>query len=214
MPRLQPSEMVGRRFGRLIVLEEVPQPRRVAAGAWRCACDCGGRSTHTGNSLRTGKSTSCGCASSRLKGTRRTHGVSRTPLHLAWKGMHQRCNAKRGKSWKTYGSKGVVVCERWKSFEAFRDDMGPSFKEGLTLERDDSAGNYEPSNCRWIPKAQQSRNRCNVILLDTPWGKLTLPETARKIGLCTSSFVERYQKGWVGDQLFAPPLKSGRVSSQ
>ena len=90
-----------------------------------------------------------------------THGhaaAGGTPTYHAWKGMLQRCSIPFHADWPRYGGRGICVCDRWHSFENFLADMGDC-PEGLTLQRIDNDGNYEPGNCRWTTWEAQYRNR-------------------------------------------------------
>jgi hypothetical protein len=86
------------------------------------------------------------------------HRMSGTPEYNSWAGMIQRCTNRNHHAWKHYGGRGITVCDRWLSFEAFYEDMG-SRLEGLTLDRRDNDGNYEPGNCRWATWEEQAANR-------------------------------------------------------
>lgn len=81
---------------------------------------------------------------------------SKHPLYSRWSAMISRC---RNKKLKRYGGRGISVCERWLTFENFVEDMMPTFKPELTLDRRDNNGNYEKSNCRWITHEDQMMNR-------------------------------------------------------
>lgn len=87
------------------------------------------------------------------------HGYRYHRLYKIWLGMMQRCYSTNSINYSTYGLKGVKVYEQWHKIENFINDMYPTFMEGLTLDRRDTNGNYEPSNCRWVSRATQSRNR-------------------------------------------------------
>jgi hypothetical protein len=89
----------------------------------------------------------------------RTHGGVRTREHNSWRDMLARCYRRSSPNWQYYGGRGVSVCERWCAFANFLVDMGPR-PEGMTLDRIDPHGNYEPSNCRWAtPKQQRANHR-------------------------------------------------------
>lgn len=81
-----------------------------------------------------------------------------TPEYKSWLAMNQRCNDTNASNYYLYGDRGIKVCERWKSFQNFLEDMG-SRPERYTLDRINHDGNYEPSNCKWSSYHEQSRNR-------------------------------------------------------
>lgn len=89
----------------------------------------------------------------------RTHGQShRTRTYVSWDSMIQRCTNPKTKNWRWYGAMGVAVCDRWRKFANFYEDMGDR-PEGMTLDRINPAGNYEPGNCRWADSLTQGRNK-------------------------------------------------------
>lgn len=80
--------------------------------------------------------------------------------HQIWRSMKKRCKCPTNKDYPKYGARGIAVCERWESFDNFMADMGPRPSPSHSVERIDNDGNYEPSNCKWGTKIEQSRNRC------------------------------------------------------
>ena len=89
--------------------------------------------------------------------------------------MRKRCSLGMGEhrlDWPLYAGRGIVVCERWNDFEAFLADMGDC-PEGLTLDRIDVNGNYEPSNCRWATPLVQHMNRRNTVRVE--WEGVSVP---------------------------------------
>jgi hypothetical protein len=88
-----------------------------------------------------------------------THGQSTTKLYMIWATMLQRCNTPTSKRYHNYGGRGISVCPEWRTFEGFAADMGPTYQEGLSIERINVNGHYEPGNCTWIPMSEQAKNR-------------------------------------------------------
>lgn len=185
------AALVGQVFGLLTVIEE---SGRTAKGniEWLCRCSCGNTVTRDSTSLRLGRTTSCGCSS-----RSRTHGQTGTPLYRRWQAMLARTNSPSHSFYGYYGGRGIKVCERWRSFEAFAADMGPSFSPGLELDRIDTDGDYEPSNCRWATRTQQARNMSSNRRLTFRGHTMTVSEWAEVLGLKASTVRSRLNKhGW------------------
>lgn len=146
----------GERYGRLVVVAYAGNNRHQQR-QYTARCDCGVEIVVNGYALTNGNTQSCGCLQ-RERFTNRTHGLTGTPEYRVWKNMNQRCANPNGDDWERYGGRGITVCERWRnSFEAFLADMGPMPGPGYSIDREDSRGNYEPANCRWITISENSR---------------------------------------------------------
>lgn len=156
----------GEIYGLLTVLEEVAPAQMTGRRArkFKCVCQCRNQVVVFLWDLRSGKTVSCGCYNSRKTSERNfKHGMCDTGTYRSWTSMLSRCESRKNKDFWRYGGRGVGVCSRWKeSFKNFLEDMGEC-PLGLTLDRIDSDGNYEPDNCRWATRLVQSRNRRNVL---------------------------------------------------
>ena len=126
----------------------------------------------------------------------RTHGMREHPLYKTWAEMRYRCENPKKHNYKHYGAKGIKVCERWKSFPNFVADMGER-PGGMTLDRLNLAGDYEPSNCRWATKVQQMRNMSTNRLLTYNGLTKTLAEWSEITGIKIGTIWARLDvHGW------------------
>lgn len=127
-----------------------------------------------------------------------------SPEYRAWQAMRNRCNNPRGQDYAYYGGRGITVCKRWNSFDAFIEDMGPRPSPAHTLERRDTNKPYQPSNCCWATRAEQARNRRFRPVI---FGKYAC-EWAEITGLTIRGFYSRwwlYKQGrMTKTQLLAP----------
>jgi len=155
-----PIDIRGQKFGLLtpiVYLGEIGGQSGGKSG-WFCICDCGSCTIAQSGHLRAGSKKSCGCRE------RMSHGHSRkgqiTGTYTSWCSMKQRCLNPKQISYSYYGGKGVSICERWLKFENFLEDMGerPEWATG-GIDRIDPFGNYEPDNCRWVTRGEQSNNQ-------------------------------------------------------
>lgn len=80
--------------------------------------------------------------------------------YQAWADMRKRCNNPKYKQYKDYGGRGIKVCKEWDSFARFLCDVGLR-PTGLTLDRINNDGNYEPGNVKWSTRLEQVHNRRN-----------------------------------------------------
>lgn len=177
--------MIGQRFGRLVIQAEAV--RRKSYRHWSCLCDCGKLCNVRETSLKSGHTQSCGClgVERRLKATTKAnikHGRSKTRIYNVWASMLHRCRDPKNKRWSSYGGRGISVCDKWLRFENFLADMGER-PNGLTLDRIDVNGNYEPSNCRWATQLAQCNNTRFNVRIEHAGEIKTIAEWARSIGI-------------------------------
>lgn len=189
-------DLIGKRFGRWLILERATngtgsQPH------WLCRCDCGAEKRVAGQSLRSGKSTSCGCARGEQVAARNTtHGMSDTPEWAVWSSMHQRCTNKNAPAFADYGARGIYVCDRWNEFDAFIEDMGRRPSDDHTIERVENDGPYAPWNCVWATREDQARNRRSNRTLRLAGIAMPVVRWAELLRVPYGRLLGRLERGW------------------
>jgi len=165
-------DYTGKRFGRLVAIRF---SRRINKRTyWFFCCDCGTEKEIRADGVTGKRVESCGCLSRERAAdscvrTRTIHGDAKkrgadgvgrgiTRLHGIWDGMKARCLNKNRPAYKNYGGRGIKVCEEWQSdYLAFKAwALANGYADNLTIDRIDNDGNYEPSNCQWLSKSENS----------------------------------------------------------
>ena len=128
------------------------------------------------------------------------HGHARqgkiTPEWRAWSSMRSRCLLETHPAYDRYGGRGIEICERWESFEAFLEDMGPRPSTAHSLDRKDNNGDYTPENCRWSTRKEQTRNTRTNRLLTIDGVTKPAAEWAEEVGLKYAVLKDRLRNGW------------------
>lgn len=203
---------IGTRFGRLVVLGATFSTS-INARRMRCVvceCDCGNVKVAGVDRLRHGRTKSCGClqaseASRRL----RVHGGHRTLLYGVWATMLQRCKNPNVNCFHRYGGRGIYVCSEWSLFESFREwAISAGYEPGLTIERDNSDGPYEPSNCRWATRLEQGQNTSKCRMLHAFGETKTLSGWSRDSRCLVNRgcLRARLTRGWTVELSLTTPL--------
>mgnify|MGYP001580238567 CR=1 FL=1 len=157
-----PQDLTGLRFFRLTVLRKAE--KRPKNSYWICRCDCGNSRIVGRPGLINNKTKSCGCLNREITKMRcTTHDMTHSNTYRNWTSMKTRCYNENANRFKHYGGRGIVVCDRWKdSFKNFLEDVGQC-PRGYSLERIDNDIGYCKSNCMWIPRADQGKNKKTCV---------------------------------------------------
>jgi hypothetical protein len=195
---------IGQRYASLTVVGEAG---RTAASKvlWRCKCDCGEERLVVGSSLLDGRSKTCGCS-------RSSHGMRSTSIYAVFRAMQQRCYSKKAVGYPHYGGRGITICAEWladrRTFFAWAKRSG--YQEGLTIDRIDNDGNYEPDNCRWTDVLTQANNKRSNRFVEFCGERKTIAQWARSRGLSTNCLWGRIQNGWPIERALNMPSGSRR----
>ena len=193
------ANLSGNIYGKLIVTNFAYRKRsgKNYKYYWTCQCDCGGICTVESYNLKSGITKSCGCY---REDFRKKHNLTRTRLYRIWRNIRSRCNNPNTKNYKRYGGRGITVCDEWlneNDFMKFYDwALSNGYQDGLTLDRIDNNGNYEPNNCRWTTMEEQSQNTSKAINITYNNETYSLSKWSRKTGISRSTLYTRYKSGW------------------
>lgn len=201
-------------FGRLTVIEgPIFEARNgiTVTHFYKCRCECGNDHWVCHGNLRNGSTESCGCYQSERRGkTLKLHGESgknATSEWIAWSSMKARCSNPKGTDYKSYGGRGIAVCERWEnSYINFLEDMGRKPSPRHSLERNDVDGHYSPGNCKWATPEEQAANKQNSIRITMNGETLGIAEWSRRTGLTESVIRRRKSRGWSEERILTTPL--------
>lgn len=207
-----PFNLSGLTFGRLTVSDR--QGSNSKGTIWNCLCVCGSARVVSRKHLVSGGTKSCGCLAIENTVKRSTtHGKSRgkSRAYSAWQAMKRRCLYKKEIGWHNYGGRGISVCPEWvASFEAFYEHMGES-PDGLSLDRIDVNGNYEPGNCRWATDREQMNNIRPNVVLEIEGKRFTMKQAAEQLGTPYQRVKQRRGRKLPPHRWFDPPLNPQSV---
>ena len=200
-------DLTGHRYGLLTVIRKAGMSG--SQSLWECRCDCGTTSIKRLGNLRSGQTHSCGHLRSEVTGRLKTkHAMYGTPSYKSWSSMRTRCQNENNHKYPSYGGRGIIVCERWNSFELFFEDMGERPK-GTTLGRINNDGNYDLNNCEWQSNNCQARNKRNSALFVFNGKSATISEHCEGVGLNYNTVRTRiYSYGWNIERALTSPIYS------
>ena len=195
---------IGNKYGRLTVVSSAGKTKD-GRQQFFCVCECGKELVVLGKSLKSGNTKSCGCyrhEAGIVANT--THGMSKTHIYRIWASMKDRCFRPKNTNFQRYGGRGITVCQEWLSFENFWDwAKNNGYKEGLSIDRINANGNYEPSNCRWITMCEQASNKRSNVFFTFNGETHTMKQWSEITGINYYTMQNRYKAGKTIDEIFA-----------
>ena len=208
------KRLENQKFGRLTAIKEVGRTKS-GGSTWLCKCDCGGEKVVSSDSLRHGKTQSCGCIKREQNTEMCTiHGEAHSPIYHLWAGIKNRCYNRNEPKYANYGARGIKVSPEWESnYIAFRDwCLANGYSKGLTIERIDVNGDYSPLNCTFATQKVQQNNRTNNHRITYRGETKTLAQWANYLGMRYGMLEHRINRGWSIEDAFTIP-KGGKPSA-
>lgn len=189
MKSFNDENLIGKKYGRLTVIEDMGKRNNVRY--WKCVCDCAERTEVIVRcyALRSGNTKSCGCMHKEQLAKRNHNNhkwnIENDRIYRIWKAMKHRCYNENDTHYKNYGGIGITICEEWfNNFETFQDwAVTNGYADNLTIDRIDGRKNYCPENCRWITQKEQCNNISRNKILEYNGEQHTLAEWCEKLGL-------------------------------
>lgn len=204
---MEAVDLTNKKFGHLTVLKRMPNDRH-GNNIWLCRCDCGVEKSIQGSHLRHGTS-SCGCKryENKIK-----HGKTHTKTYKIWKHIKARCYNVNNPAYPDYGGRGISMCKEWREdFNNFFRDMGEC-PEGMSIDRINNAGNYEPGNCRWATAFEQGNNKRNNRILNIFGEQITMAQAARKYNICEETLRNRIDHyGFDPERAVSQPVRGKAI---
>lgn len=208
--------LVGQRFGRLVVIERASSDSKNTK--WRCQCDCGKQCDVYGYSLKSNNTRSCGCyKAENAKMLYSTVRQNDKGLYAVWNGIKQRCTNKNSKSYHNYGGRGIKIDDKWaNSYEEFYNwAIKSGYRKGLQIDRIDNDGDYCESNCRFVSKDIQANNKRNVKLYTIKGITKSLPQWCKEYDMEYFLVRQRvFKLGWSLEDALSCPSRYTRKEKQ
>ncbi len=201
------KNLIGERFGKLIVESFSHNHLTRPTLVWLCKCDCGNYKLILGENLTKTKGTkSCGCLAI-LTQTPTIHGQSNNRTYKSWNALKNRCLNVNDEHYWDYGGRGITVCEKWLTFEGFYEDMGDR-PEGMTLHRKNNYKGYNKENCVWADAKTQSREKRNNTLITFKGKTKCLSAWAEEYHLPANTIINRLKRLWGIEKSLTTPSPS------
>lgn len=197
-------DLTGQKFGRLIVIEFSSKDSR-SNTYWLCRCDCGIAKIVYGGNLKNGHTKSCGCL--HIKHGHNTR-KKRSKTYGSWDHMIQRCTNTNEADYHNYGGRGITVCDRWKKFANFLEDMGNPPTHKHSIDRINNNKGYYKSNCRWATSKQQTRNTRRNHVISYSGKTQCITDWAKDLNMSLETLTARINRyGWSIRRALTTPVQ-------
>ena len=207
------EDIAGKKYNRLTLVR--PAYKKGTRWIWECLCDCGNITFLESYAVKSGHTKSCGCLYLETRGkTRLVHGGCKelASLYHIWENMKARCFNPKSANYSHYGARGITVCDEWRQdFQSFINwSVANNYEYGLSIERLNVDGNYEPTNCKWIPRNAQGRNKRNSRRVIVDGEEVSLSEyfysQKAEESIDYYNFSCRISLGWTLEKALSTPV--------
>lgn len=194
------KHFVGEKIHSLTIIKELEERNKFGSKQWLCKCDCGNIKVYSTSALNVVKG--CGCR-------KKEHGYSQTKLYKTYQRMKNRCYNKKFPHYEIYGGRGIKICNEWlNDFVKFKDwSLNNGYKEGLSIDRINPDGNYEPNNCRWTTMFEQASNKRNNVFYTINGIIMTQTQWCRFYNIPVTNVRGRLNSGWDIEKALTTPIK-------
>lgn len=204
----------GMKFGKLTVREIVVNGN-TNQRKYLCDCECGGTKITSEDNLRRGHCRSCGCLYKGHGGSKKKNIFmgSDSKLYRTWSGIKSRCFDQNSHNYHNYGGRGITMCDEWKNdYNTFKkwalhNGYNESRGRDCSIDRIDTNGNYEPSNCRWATAKEQANNTRRNTIVEYDGKRMSLSQWADYLKMDYSSFMSRWVRGWTMEKIVNTPVR-------
>lgn len=219
------AEWLGKRFGRLTIVDFAHAESPYRGWMWVCRCDCGNTRTLIPGDVKQGKTRSCGCLHDEVcaeKASKFKYSVKDHPrLYSIYNGIKKRCYSKNEPRYKDYGARGIEMCNSWLNptdgFDNFVEwSLSHGYSEDMSIDRINVDGNYEPTNCRWVSMNEQALNKRDTKWVDYKGEHIQLMVLCDRLGITYDTVHDRiYKRGWsVEDAIEKPSAQHNSLMSK
>lgn len=202
------KDLIGKRFGKLVVIDVIHKEYFSYKTMLLCQCDCGNTYEAAFYPLTHGQIKSCGCG--RAKAGFRDGRSKRNPnLYTLWAQMLSRCENPDNKWYYRYGGRGIKVCEEWHDYLKFEEwvESNGGKPKGMSLDRIDNNSDYCPENCKWSTQKEQTRNTNRNVNITYNGKTQCLSDWANELGVTFSTLEHRYHRGWDVERMLTTPMQ-------
>lgn len=191
------EDLSGKRYGMLTVV------KYDGNGRWTVKCDCGNVKHMLTRNFKYGQNKGCGCQTGKKSGT---HNMHDTRIYGIWEGMKARCQNPNNIYYHNYGGRGISLCSEWQKFDNFyKWSMENGYNDKLTIDRINSNGNYEPSNCQWSTRKAQANNTRRNHYIEFNGETKTIAEWADVLGISYDTMRWRF-RNWSVEKALTEPI--------